>query len=115
MSREYSLVTKLEKVKAGDRNSLLCALRSIADFDCDFNGENGEDYTWDDALENGFESNLEYLINEVKDIEDDEECVNAFIKEWINSDMYYDEYDVNCLTDTKGRVIAIAFATMCSC
>lgn len=108
-----TLHTSLEKVKAGNRESLLCALSSIADFDMDFNGENGEDYTWDEALENGFESNLEYLINEVKDIEDDEECVKTFFKEWLDNDGYYAEYEVNCLTDTKGRVIAIGFATMC--
>lgn len=115
MSRDYSLVTRLEKVEAGNREDLLTALANISDFDCDFNGENGIDYAWDETLEEGFESNLEYLLNEVKDIEDDEECINAFIDEWIRNDNYYDEYEVNCLTDSNGRVTVISFVTMCSC
>ena len=108
-----TLHTSLESVKAGDRKDLLETLRNIADFDMDFNGENGEDYTWEEALENGFESNLEYVINIVEDIENDEECVRAFFEEWMENDGYYTEYEVDCLTDAKGRVIAIGFAAMC--
>ena len=113
MSREYSLHSSLASVKAGDREDLLETLRCISKFDMDFSGENGTDYTWEKALENGFESDLEYLINEVKDIEDDRECVSTFIKEWIDNDSYYAECEVNCLTDEKGRVITIGFAAMC--
>ena len=108
-----TLHTSLERVKAGDRTNLLYTLRNIANFDMDFNGENGEDYTWEEALENGFESNLEYVIDGVKDIENDEECVRTFFEEWMENDGYYAEYEVNCLTDTKGRVIVIGFATVC--
>ena len=108
-----TLHTSLEKVKVGDRANLLHILRNIADFDMDFNGDNGEDYTWEEALENGFESNLEYVIDYVKDIESDEECVETFFKEWMDNDGYYAEYDVNCLTDSKGRVTAISFAYVC--
>jgi len=110
-----TLHTNLEKVKVGDRENLLCVLRNIADFDMDFNGDNGEDYTWEEALENGFESNLEYVLNIIEDIENDEECVKAFFEEWMENDGYYTEYEVNCLTDTKGRVTAIGFAAICGC
>lgn len=106
------LHTSLEKVKAGDRISLLYALRNIASFDMDFNGENGEDFTWEEALEKGFVSNLEYVIDYVKDIKNDEECVNTFFKEWMDNDGYYAEYEVNCLTDSKNRVIVIGFASV---
>ena len=108
-----TLHTSLEKVEAGDRKDLLNTLRNIADFDMDFNGDNGEDYTWEEALENGFESNLEYVLNIVEDIENDEECVKAFFEEWMENDGYYAEYDVNCLTDSKGRVTAISYASVC--
>lgn len=113
MSRYCDLHLYTQKVEAGNRQSLLDALIGISGFDLDFNGENGDDYTWDIALENGFESNLEYLINEVKDIEDDKECVDTFIEEWIDKDSYYDQYEVNYLTDEKGRITVISFATMC--
>ena len=108
-----TLHTSLERVKAGDRISLLYALRDIANFDMDFNGENGEDYTWEEALEEGFVSNLEYVIDKVKNIENDKECVNTFFEEWMENDGYYAEYEVNCLTDSMNRVTAISFATVC--
>lgn len=109
-----SLYLKLETVKAGNRESLLNALRNMSDFDCDFNGENGEDYTWKEAIENGFNSNLEYLINDVKDIEDDELCVGTFFHEWMDRDRnYYDEYEVQCISNSKGNVTAISFAACC--
>lgn len=107
------LHTGLEEVEAGNRESLLDALRSLSDFDYDFNGENGLDYLWEDA--SGFESNMDYLINEVKDIEDDEECVNTFFEEWLGNDRYYDEWNVSVITDEKKRVKAISLAAIGSC
>ena len=88
MSREYNLHLDMKKVEAGNRGSLLCALAGISEFDLDFNGENGDDYTWDIALENEFESNMEYLLDQVKDIEDDKECIETFVKEWCGKYSY---------------------------
>ena len=107
------LYTGLEEVEVNNRESLLNALKSLSDFDCDFNGENGNDYLWEDA--EGYESNMDYLINEVKDIEDDEECVNTFFDEWLSHDRYYDEWNVSVITDEKKRVKAISFAAIGSC
>lgn len=108
-----SLHLKVEKVKPNNRESLLNALRNISDFDCDFTGENGEGYTWKDAIENGFNSNLEYLINEVKDIEDDKTLINTFFDTWMNNDRnYYDEYEVQCINNNNGNVVTICFATV---
>ena len=123
-----SLYTGLEKVKAGNREDLLSALANLSDFDCDFNGQNGLDYLWDEVWKaNGFEdiddyknqvnaelkyeSNLDWLLDEVKDIEDDGECIESFFETWIDNDRnYYDEPQVNYIRDSKKRVIAISFA-----
>ena len=134
-----SLYTGLEKVVAGNRKSLLAALKSLSSFDCDFNGENGLDYLWNEVWEaNGFESledyeekqeydsdededyeeiklkyesNVEWLLNEVKDIEDDGECIETFFETWMDNDRnYYDEHEVNYIRNTKGKVIAVSFA-----
>lgn len=116
MSREYTLNSGLEKVNAGNRADLLNVLRNFGDYDCDFNGENGSGYNWTETEEDGFESNVDYLIDMVKDIADDEECVNTFFDTWMEHDRnYYADYSVNCLTDSKNRVIAISFATMSGC
>ena len=144
MSRSYSLYTNLVKVKVGNRKSLLDALAELSAFDCDFIGENGVEYLWEEVWEeNGFqsyddfelqteepdsdddefeefeeiklkyESNLDYLLDQVKDIEDDRECVETFIETWMDNDRnYYDEHEVNYLTDTKNRVTAISFAVI---
>lgn len=105
------LYAGLEEVEVGNRENLLDALRGLSEFDNDFNGENGDDYfLWEKA--NGFESNMDYLINEVKDIKDDEECVNTFFEEWLNHDSYYDEWNVSVITDEKKRVKAISLAVI---
>ena len=123
-----SLYTGLEKVKAGNREDLLSALANFSDFDLDFNGENGLDYLWDEVWEvNGFEnideyenqvnaelkyeSNLEWLLDKVKDIEDDGECIETFFETWMEHDRnYYDETEVNYIRNKKGKVIAVSFA-----
>lgn len=105
-----NLYTNLVAVEKGNRQSLLNALEIISDFDCDFNGDNGIDYLWDDA--EGFESNLDYLLNEVKDIEEDEEVVKSFIEEWMDRDSnYYTEYSYNTITE-DGFVVAISLSAV---
>lgn len=104
------LYAGLEEVEVDNRESLLDALRSLSDFDCDFNGENGNDYLWEDAK--SYDSNMDYLINEVKDIRDDEECVNTFFEKWLNHDKYYGEWSVSVITDEKKKVKAISLAAI---
>ena len=111
MSSTMNLYSGLEEVKAGNRESLLNALISLSDFDCDFNGENGLDYLWEEA--SGFESNMDYLIDKIRGIKDDEDCVNSFFEEWMDNDRnYYEEWNVSVLKDTKKRVKAISFSAI---
>lgn len=105
-----NLYTGLENIKVGNRESLLDALRNLSDFDRDFNGENGDDYLWEEA--NGFESNMDYLINKVRKIKDDEDCVNSFFEEWMDNDSYYEKWNVSVLKDTKKRVKVISFSAI---
>lgn len=106
-----SLYMNLIEVNAKDRESLLDALRSLGDFDCDFNGENGIEYLWEEIDEDKFDSSMDYLLNEVKDIPDDEKCVRFFIETWMKHDSYYKEYELDFIKNEEGDVIAIAFAT----
>ena len=124
-----SLFLKLESVKAGNRDSLLSALSSLSDFDCDFIGENGISYLWDEVWKaNGFESqedfeskdeetelkyesNLDWLLDEVKKIEDDADCIDTFFRIWMDHDKnYYTEYEVNYIRNKNGKVVAVSFA-----
>ena len=113
MSRHYNLYANLVEVEKGNREDLLRALEFLSDNDCDFNGENGIKYAWEETKENGFESNLEYLLNEVKDIKDDKECVDKFINTWMENDSnYYHSYEINYLIDEDKKIYAISLATM---
>ncbi len=110
------LHTSLVKVKANDRIDLLYALRDIGNCDCDFNGENGLDYAWEETLENGFVSNVDWLIDKVKNIENDIECVMEFFATWMNRDSgYYKEYNVEYILNNNGKIIAICFAAITDC
>ena len=115
MSREHSLYSNLVKVEAGNRKNLLETLKNLSDCDCDFNGENGLDYAWEETIEAGFESNMEYLIDKVKGIKNYIECVAEFVNTWMAEDEdYYDDYKLEYLTDTNGNITVINLAVMTS-
>ena len=44
-----SINMKLVKVNGKTREDLLVALANLGEMDCDFNGENGIEYLWDDV------------------------------------------------------------------
>ena len=112
MSREYSLYASLVEVEKGNRESLLKALASLSDFDLDFSGANGIDYAWKETLDAGFESNLEYVLNTVKDIKDDAECLEKFVSMWLDGDNYYHEYEFKYLADKNGKVYVVSLSAM---
>lgn len=108
-----NLHTGLKEVRVGNRESLLEALKDLSSFDCDFNGENGDEFLWVGA--EGYDSNMDYLIDKVRNIEDDEECVNTFFNTWLGADGYYEKWDVSVITDTKKRVKTVSFAAVNEC
>ena len=77
-----------------DKEEILNALSSMYT-DEDFNGNNGEEYTWESALEEGFESNQEYLVNWLRKSElKEEKLIEEFVDEWLGNDGYYGEPDI---------------------
>ena len=135
MSRCMELRSHLAKVEPDNRKSLLAALCNISSCDCDFNGENGLEYLRDEVWEaNGYEdyddfankhpdvgeevdlkyeSNMDYLVDKVRDIKRDEDCIQQFIYGWMGNDGYYGEYDLNWLTNDDGKIIVLSIAYMC--
>ena len=99
---------KIVQVVAGYRKDLLVALKRIGDDDKDFTGENGEQYLWKEAR--GFKSNREYLIDKVKDIESDTECVKTFFETWKKNDSFYKDAEYQFIENRNGYVEAIEFA-----
>ena len=100
----------------GDRADLLEALLSFAeDYDNDFNGQNGEEYLWDDAKEAGFSSNAEYLLDDLDKAypTDDRTLIAEYFSEWLGHDNYYHDYDFNIIVNKDDEIqhIILAFTT----
>lgn len=100
-----SLYLKTVIARKGHREDILNGFRVLGNFDYDFNGMNG--YLWDEAAD--FDSNMEYLIHEVKDIPDDETCINTFFDRWMaHDDDYYHEHALKILERDQFLVISFA-------
>ena len=52
-------------LKDNSKESMKTALLELAEFDSDFNGDNGDEYLWDEAKEAGYENNAKYVTDEV--------------------------------------------------
>lgn len=79
--------------------------------DADFNGENGEDYLWDCARENGFKSNLDYELRNSKEKYGDD--LESIIKDVISSaqatwDDYFSDWSTNVIKINEGFIVSIA-------
>lgn len=101
----------------------------LSEHDDDFNGNNVEDSidednpngcNWDETVEAGFESNCDYLINEVlKDIKDDEvleldnvyKLIDEFLDSWTYHDSYYDGVAVDFRIENNVLFVAVAVTT----
>ena len=82
---------RLETVVIEDlfnRDYVLSALESF--FDEDFCGNNGEEFTREVALEQGFKSTQDYVLDVLKNSGlCGEELITAYFEQWIGQDGYY--------------------------
>lgn len=71
-----------------NRDYILSALESF--FDEDFCGNNGEEFTREVALEQGFKSTQDYVLDVLKNSGlCGEELITAYFEQWIGKDGYY--------------------------
>ena len=104
------LQQKLVTVKPNDRNDLLNALKQLSDMDKDFNGNNGPEYRWQQTADKNFESNQQYVLDCVKDMPNECDCVREFFKLWMIQNNYYKRYKFNIHLNQLGYIDTIAFA-----
>ena len=100
----------LFKVHTDDLEDIRNGLIALCEYDCDMNGENGEDYLWEEAA--GYESNAEYLAAQaISKCETAREMFMYFVDTWMDADRnYYSGYSINFLED-KGE-LTVAFTTV---
>lgn len=85
-----------------DENDLL----DFCNFDSDLNGDNGEEFTMEEAIEAGFDSSAEYIFDVAKKTSDNfEDMIRKALSAICETDETYLSYEVIDLED--GRYVAI--------
>ena len=108
MSQHLSMEHYYE-VMPNDKHKVAEYLLSVADCDCDFNGENGDEYLWEEA--EGFESNAEYCLSISMNEPTPREMAERFISMWMGRDSYYYDYSVGVLVKDDQLFVSLAFIT----
>lgn len=92
-----------------DKKAVKEYLLGITDCDCDFNGDNGDEYLWEEA--EGFGSNAEYCLSIAEQESTLRGMIEKFLSLWMGRDPYYDSYDVGILTENGKLFVSLAFVT----
>lgn len=108
MSRHLSMEHYYE-VMPNDKHKVAEYLSVLANCDCDFNGENGLGYLWEEAK--GFESNLEYCLSIAEKEPTPREMAEKFISMWMGRDLYYYDYDLGILVKDDTLFMSLAYVT----
>ncbi|MBO7732196.1 MAG: hypothetical protein J6S67_06580 [Methanobrevibacter sp.] len=98
-----------EIITIKDINNREEVLNTLGEFytDEDFCGNNGEDFTWEEAIDNGFESTQEYIIDQLEKNENlkGEELILQFFREWLDNDGYYSDWKFESQTEKDGSYV----------
>ena len=108
MSQTLSLEHYYE-VMPNNKRQVARFLMDLADCDSDFNGDNGDEYLWEEA--EGFESNAEYCLSIAQNEIRPREMVEKFISLWMGKDSYYYDYDLGVLVQDDKLFVSLAYAT----
>lgn len=94
-----------------DKEEILETLSNV-ETDEDFNGNNGEEFTREIALENGFDTSQDYVVDKLRKSNlTGEDLIIAFFKEWLDGDCYYDQWDFESDEKENGAYTCSVVAT----
>lgn len=94
-----------------NKENILNALSNLYT-DEDFVGNNGKEFTNENALKNGFKSTQDYVIDKLKKSDKNGyDLIDLFLEKWLGDDNYYGDYDYEPTTVGKTTIIAIAYMT----
>lgn len=87
-------------------------LKDMLEFDNDASGENGDEFTWDIALEKGFKTTIDYLVVTYTDLHGNtENAIKEILKAFLSGDSYYHEYDYSVITIEGKFFVSLAYTT----
>ena len=106
------LKLELFKVKTNDRKDVRNSLISLCYGDADMNGDNGEEYLWDEAREHGYSNNSSYLADYV--MANNSKVASMFTDFmfiWMERDKsYYDlGYEIDFIEEEDNLTVAITY------
>lgn len=108
MSRNLSM-EHITDIIANTREAAKLFLFTAIQCDNDFNGENGEEYLWEDAME--FKSNAEFCWTEAEKKSTPREIIEYFVSLWMGRDTYYVDYSVEILQHEEILFVSLVFVT----
>lgn len=107
----YHEIIKFKNVN--DKEDILNTLSRIYT-DEDFSGNNGEDFTSEAALESGFSSDQDYVIDKLRKSDlTGEDLIVQFFEEWLRGSGYdyYDDYSIKVKMIGKKKCVASVCAS----
>ncbi len=108
MSREFSM-EHIADIIANTKAGAKLFLFQTANYDSDFNGDNGYEYLWEDA--EGFETNADYCWSIAEKEKTPRLMIEKFISLWMGKDSYYVDYSIEVLQHEEILFVSLAFAT----
>ncbi len=96
-------------VMQNDKSEVATCLMNLADRDCDFNGNSGLEYLWDEA--EGFESNAEYCLSVAEKEPTPREMIEKFIYMWMGRDYYYEDFDIGVIVRDDKLFMSLVYTT----
>ena len=94
-------------VMPNNKEEVTRSLIILSDCDCDFNGENGLGYLWEDA--EGFDSNQEYCLSIAEKESTPRAMIEKFISLWMGKDQYYYDYDLEIIVENGQLFMSLAY------
>lgn len=87
-------------------------INNVINFDEDINGNNGLEYTREEAKENGFKSTIEHLVHDaVEKYGETDSAIEYVIDGALGEDDYYEEYEY-AVEDVGDRfIVSIAYTS----
>lgn len=101
-------ITHIHKIIENTETDAMALAMSIAGYDADFCGENGDEYLWKEAKD--FESNAEYAWSVAKNEPSPEEMLKKFFTMWLAADSYYSHYNWSIILDGNRLSVSLYFA-----
>ena len=89
-----------------NKEDVIYALCQLAEDDYDFSGENGKEYLWEVAENNGYETNLEYVADNIKSTYFTQ-VISEFLSMWLDNDDFYDTYEWAWHNIGNGKIVII--------